>query len=249
MNMDSPLSTTGKASSAGWGRDVLKIIAISAFFVGVALALQHTALRERFLDVPLVREFLTTGGGTGPVSQPALLFVLTFSLLIGVGLPRLWVSAIAGAAFGALWGTFLSLLASVAGAAIVYHFGRTLLAGILQRRIGARMALWQTRFQHNAYWWVLYMRLFPLSNATLAGLVCGACRIPVGAYLAGSLLGFIPLTIVFTVLGSGGIEGNFYQIAIGIGLLLLAVGVRKLLAATFLPPEARDAATQPEMRY
>jgi uncharacterized membrane protein YdjX (TVP38/TMEM64 family) len=147
-----------------------------------------------------------------------------------------------------LWGTLLALLASVTGAAIVYRFGCTLLAGILQRRSGARLARRQTRFAHNAFWWVLYMRFFPLSNATLAGLVCGACRIPVGAYLAGSLLGFIPLIIVLTLLGSGGIKGNFYQIAIGIGLLLLAVGVRKLLAPAFRPPEVRDAAEQPEMR-
>ena len=81
------------------------------------------------------------------------------------------------------------------------------------------------------------MRLFPLSNATLAGLVCGACRLPAKPYLAGSLLGFIPLTVVFAVFGDGGAKGNFYQIALGTLLLLLAVGGRKLLAAVFRPPQ------------
>lgn len=77
--------------------------------------------------------------------------------------------------------------------------------------------------------------------------ICGTCRIPVGAYPAGSLLGFIPLTIVFAVLGSGGIKRNFYPIAIGIGLLLLAVGGGKRLAPAFRSPEARNTTTQPEM--
>ena len=245
--MDKPFTMADQAPSEGWGLDVLKIIAVSAFFVGVALLLQNDALRERFLTIPQLRELLMTGGAAGHTYRQALLFVLTFSLLIGVGLPRLWVSALAGAAFGTLWGSLLALIASVAGAAIVYRFGRTLLSGILQRRIGSRLALWQARFESNAFWWVLYMRLFPLSNATLAGLVCGACRIPFGAYLAGSLLGFIPFTIVFAVFGSGGIQGNFYQIAIGIVLLLVAVGGRKRLASAFRPPETYNAAQQPEM--
>ena len=247
MSMDSLLLTTGKTPNEGLGKDVVKIITISALFVGIALLLQNSALRARFLDAPLLREVLDTAGTPGHIYWHALLFVVTFSLLIGLGLPRLWVSAIAGAAFGTLWGTLLALAASVAGAAMVHRFGRTLLAGLLQRRIGPRLALWQARFDHNAFWWVLYMRLFPLSNATLAGLVCGACRIPIGPYLAGSLLGFIPLTIVFAIFGSGGAKGNFYQVALGTLLLLLTVGGRKLLAPVFRPSESRKASEHSEM--
>ena len=247
MSLDKPLAANGKSTSEGLGRDVLKIIAVSAFFVGIALVLQNDALRSRLLDLPLLRDLLKTAGEPGHIYRQALLFVLTFSLLIGVGMPRLWVSAIAGAAFGALWGSLLALVASVAGAAIVYRFGRSLLAGILQRRIGSRLALWQARFERNAFWWVLYMRLFPLSNATLAGLVCGACRIPVGAYLAGSLLGFVPLTFVFAIFGSGGVKGNFYQVALGTVLLLLVVGGRKLLAPAFRPPESPKTSEHPGM--
>jgi len=245
MSLDRATSARGKTLSGRLGRDVVKILAVSAFFVGIALLLQNDALRARILDAPLLRNLLETAEAPGHIYRQASLFVLTFSLLIGLGMPRLWVSAISGAAFGPLWGTLLALVASVAGAAIVYRFGRTLLAGILQRRIRSRLSLWQTRFEHNAFWWVLYMRLFPLSNATLAGLVCGACRIPLGAYLAGSLIGFIPLTVVFAVFGSGGAKGDFYQVALGTLLLLLAVGDRKRLAPVFRPPESRGSSDHP----
>jgi uncharacterized membrane protein YdjX (TVP38/TMEM64 family) len=100
------------------------------------------------------------------------------------------------------------------------------------------LALWQTRFATNAFWWVLYLRLFPLSNATLAGLLCGGCRIPLGPYLAGSLLGFIPLTLVFAVFGSGGASGSYYQVAVGALLLVAAVGSRKAMAR-LIPPLKR----------
>jgi len=238
MSSDNPFLAIAKPPSEKLGGDVLKIIAVSAFFVGIALLLQNDALRARLLDTPLLRELLSAAREPGHIYRQALLFLFTFSLLIGVGMPRLWASAIAGAAFGTLWGILLALAASVAGAAIVYLLGRTLLAGLLHRRIGPRLGTWQKRFEQNAFWWVLYMRLFPLSNATLAGLVCGACRIPPVAYLAGSFLGFIPLTVVFAVFGSGGASGNFYQVALGSILLVAAVGGRKFLTR-FFPPLKR----------
>jgi uncharacterized membrane protein YdjX (TVP38/TMEM64 family) len=235
MSSDSPIAVIEKSPSGKLGGDILKIIVVSAFFVGIALVLQNNALRARLLEIPLLRELLAAASEPGHIYRQALLFVFTFSLLIGVGLPRLWVSAIAGAAFGTLWGILLALAASAAGAAIVYLFGHTLLTGLLHRRIGPRLTTWQKRFEQNAFWWVLYMRLFPLSNATLAGLVCGACTIPLGAYLSASVLGFIPLTVVFAVFGSGGASGNFYQVALGSILLVAAVGGRIILTRFFQP--------------
>jgi len=233
--MDGHLHFLDAAPPERLWKDLLKISAASLFFGGVALLLRNDSFRFQLVNLPLLREVLPVTGGTW---RQALFFTVTFSLLIGVGMPRLWVSALGGAAFGLLWGSLLALAASVAGAAIVYRFGRTLLADMVRRRIGPRLALWQTRFETNAFWWVLYMRLFPLSNATLAGLLCGACRIPHGPYLAGSLLGFIPLTLVFAVFGSGGASGSYYQVAVGALLLVAAVGSRKAMAR-LMPPLKR----------
>jgi len=216
-------------------KDVLKITAVSFFFVGIALLLRNTPFQFQLTDFPLLSATFSGARVAGGTGQQALLFVVIFSLLIGVGLPRLWVSAIAGALFGTLWGILLALAATLAGAAIVYSIGRAVLAGMVRRRMGTRLATWQARFEANAFWWVLYMRLFPLSNATLAGLLCGACRIPLRAYLAGSFLGFIPLTVVFTIFGHGGAQGNLYLVGLGSLLLATAVGGRKFLTR-FIPP-------------
>jgi uncharacterized membrane protein YdjX (TVP38/TMEM64 family) len=191
-------------------------------------------------NFPLLREAFSGSGAPGGTWRQALLFAVIFSLLIGVGLPRLWVSAIAGALFGTLWGTLLALAATLVGAAIVYRIGWAVLAGMVRRRMGSRLALWRARFEANAFWWVLYMRLFPLSNATMAGLLCGACRIPFRAYLAGSFLGFIPLTVVFAIFGNGGAQGNLSLVGLGAILLATAVGGRKLLTR-FIPPMKRLA--------
>ena len=214
-------------------KDLFKVIAVSLFFAGMAVLIRNEAVRVHIMNIPILWESLPGMDLFRGTWSRAAFFVIASSLLIGVGMPRLWVSAIAGAVFGALVGTLLALAATIVGAVIVYWIGQTGLAGMIRRRIGPRLMLWQRRFEANAFWWVLYIRLFPLSNATLAGLLCGACRIPFRAYLAGSFLGFIPLTVVFAIFGNGGAQGNLYLVGLGFILIAITVFGRKLILRAF----------------
>lgn len=219
-------------------KDLFKIIAVSLFFAGIAILIRNESVRAHIMHLPILVKSLARKGLPGGSGLRAVLFVVAFSLLTGVGMPRLWVSAIAGAFFGTLWGIPLALAATVLGATIVYWIGQAVLAGMVGHRMGPRLTIWQARFEANAFWWVLYLRLFPLSNATLTGLLCGACRIPLRAYLAGSLIGFIPLTVVFAVFGSGGARGNLYLVGLGFMLIALTVFGRKSVMRAFSPREA-----------
>jgi uncharacterized membrane protein YdjX (TVP38/TMEM64 family) len=214
-------------------KDLFRIIAVSLFFAGVAILIRSESVHAHIMHIPILVKSLAGRGLPERNGPRAVLFTVAFSLLIGVGMPRLWVSALAGALFGVLWGTLLALMATLVGAAIVYWVGQAALAGMVRRRMGPRRTIWQARFEANAFWWVLYVRLFPLSNATLAGLLCGACRIPLPAYLAGSLIGFIPLTVVFAVFGSGGARGNLYLVGLGFILIAITVFGRKTVMRAF----------------
>ena len=137
------------------------------------------------------------------------------------------MSGAAGAIYGALLGTVLALAAAMIGAATVYGMGRSLLGDMVNRRLkNGQLALWHRRFQENAFWWVLYGRLFPFSNATFKSLLCGCCRVPFSPYLRASFLGFIPLTFVFAAFGSGSMKGDIHQILLGFLLLLVALFAR-----------------------
>jgi len=53
--------------------------------------------------------------------------------------------------------------------------------------------------------------------------------------MLGSLLGFIPLAIVFAMYGSGGVTGSLWQIAFATALLILSMAARKILDKWFTP--------------
>ncbi len=216
--------------------DVGRIVVVAAFFIGLSFLLQISEVRKILFDLDTFRVLLHVGDSSSDYLISAVFFVLAGSCLIAMGIPRLWASAVGGAIYGAFIGTLLSILASLVGASILYHVGKYFLAQVVERRMGERMKLWQKRFQQNAFWWVLYARIFPFSNSTLLSLFCGCNRVTFSSYLQGSLLGFIPLAVAFSAFGSGGIKGNFYQIGFATAILSSVIVIRRLLNRRISPP-------------
>lgn len=169
-------------------------------------------------------------------------FVILGGALISLGLPRIWFSAAAGAIYGMGAGIPAALAASLMGSGVLFWLGKTFLGAVVQRRATGKMAVWRCGLQQNAFWWVLYLRLFPLSNTTFASLLCGSCRVPFNAYMGASLIGFLPFTIAFAAFGHGGFHGKLSQLLIGFALLGATIGIRKWLIQTQsnipIPPES-----------
>ncbi len=60
----------------------------------------------------------------------------------------------------------------------------------------------------------LTLRLLPVGNNLLLNLLAGLSAVPAGPFLAATALGYLPQTIVFTLLGSGAQVGHAAQAAI-----------------------------------
>jgi len=218
--------------------DIARVVLLVAFFSAMALLLQRPDLRKILFDMDTLRSVLKGGEGTSGYLMSALVFTLAGGGLIALGFPRLWASAVAGIIYGAFMGTILSVVASLLGASVLYQAGKTLFAAVVERRVGDTLKVWQVRFQENAFWWVLYARIFPFSNSTVMSLLCGSCNVPFTAYLLGSLVGFVPLAVVFAAFGSGGAKGNLWQIGFATALLVLSIFSRRLMNRWF--PSSRD---------
>lgn len=213
--------------------DISRIVLIVGFFSAIAFMMKRSDFFPLVVDIHTIRSTLQGGGLLSGKILSAVAFVFASGGLIGLGVPRLWASAVAGVIYGAVMGTFLSVLASLMGSSLLFLAGRTILAGVVERRMGNRIKEWQARFQENAFWWVLYGRFFPLSNSTVMSLLCGCCKISFSAFMAGSCIGFIPLAVVFATYGSGGAKGNIWQIGFATVLLVLSIFSRKIINRWF----------------
>ena len=207
-------------------KDLSKVLVIGLGFFLLALFFRSDMARESFDNVHQVRSFLKSGAVPGGLAGSGTVFVLLTGLLISLGVPRIWIAALGGAVYGAALGSTLSLLAATLGATVLFFAGSTFLGAIVQRRVGGRLSRFVERLNREAFWWVLYLRLFPFGNSTMQSLLLGSLGIPFPQYLGASVLGFIPLTVIFAMFGSGGVKGNFGQVWLGLGLIAVVALIR-----------------------
>ncbi len=215
-----------------WKKDASRVLIIVTIFVVALLLLRWEPVRANLFDVVRLRDSL--GPDDSPLRQlkSSIIFAAVGTLLVGLGMPRLWVSVAAGGVFGAVLGTTLALISSVLGSIITYLVGRSLLGSVIRRRLGKypRFARVRSHLERNAFLFTLSMRLFPFSNTTLTSLFCGSCKVPLGPYTIATIIGFLPLTIVFATFGSGTAKAQYEQILLGVVMLLIVVLVQRFLA-------------------
>ena len=210
-------------------KDLTTIIIFGVILFLLALLFRSDLARDLFENVHRIRSFLKSDAVPGGLAGSGIVFVTGTSVLISLGVPRIWISALGGAVYGAVLGALLSLCSTVIGATALFFAGSTFLGSIVQRRFRSRAGNFVDRLSREAFWWTLYLRLFPFSNSTVQSLLFGSMRVPFSAYISGSILGFIPLTVVFAVFGSGGVKGNYNQIWLGFALIAAVALMRHLM--------------------
>jgi uncharacterized membrane protein YdjX (TVP38/TMEM64 family) len=220
--------------------DILRVGLLVAVFTAMALLLQRPDVRKLLFDMETIRSELKGTGNAPGCVYSGLIFALAGGVLNALGLPRLWVSAVGGIIYGAVMGSIFSILASLFGASLLYLAGKSILAAVVERRLGDKATTWKVRFQENAFWWVLYIILFPFSNSTVMSLVCGSCKVPYVPFISAALVGFVPLAVVFATYGSGGAKGNIWQIGFATILLVLSILLRGFLKRWFPAPKEDD---------
>ena len=111
-----------------------------------------------------------------------------FALLLGFLFGR-WVAA-AVIVVGATIGTSLLFLAV-----------RYLFADVVRRRLGPMAARIEAGFTRNAFCWMLFLRLTPMVPYFVVNLVPTITGIRLRTYALATMIGIIPVTLVFTNLG------------------------------------------------
>lgn len=131
-----------------------------------------------------------------------LYFVLISSVLMMAGVPRLLFCGVAGLAFGFWEGMLWSLIGSLLGSYTAFRIARWGGREWLTSRFGSRRFFRRIVEAKPTVASVFLIRLLPVSNAVVnVGLALG--RVGDGAFVVGSLLGFLPQGVVAVLVGSG----------------------------------------------
>jgi uncharacterized membrane protein YdjX (TVP38/TMEM64 family) len=172
---------------------------------------------------------LAAGGGDRDSPLDLLGFAAAGAVLCAAGLPRQVVAYAAGLAFGAWGGGALALVAQLAGCALDLFWARTLARDWVLRRLRGRLARADRLLAANPFSATLTLRLLPVGNNLVLNLLAGVSSVPAGRFLAASLVGYVPQTAVFALLGAGARPAHNADIGLGAALFLASAASGLLL--------------------
>lgn len=228
-----PSEPTTVLPSVGW-RDFMPVAKLLALVISVGVGMyliKNTEWGQSLLDVQNrervedLRRQIADGGVWGPMA-----FVVLGGLLTAVGLPRVALSAMGGLVFGFAEGVAWSLAGTMIGCVSGFYYARLLGRSFIEQKFGRRLEKYRDMLREHSFSMGLIIRLLPVGSNTLTTLVAGVSDVRASGFFLGSLLGYLPLTVIFALAGSGMRKNPAMRLTIGAGLLALSVGLMLIVA-------------------
>jgi uncharacterized membrane protein YdjX (TVP38/TMEM64 family) len=133
----------------------------------------------------------------------ALIYIVTYGLLVALSVPGGAVLTIAGGfLFGPWLGTLCAVVGATLGATGIFLAARAGLGG-LAHRAGPFVAKLEAGFRADAFNYLLVLRLVFIFPFWLVNLVPALVGVKLRTYVLATFIGIIPATFVFASLGSG----------------------------------------------
>lgn len=131
-------------------------------------------------------------------------FVVAYAAVVALSLPGSTVMTLAGGfLFGTWLGATLNVLGASAGAALLFFVARSAVGDALRARAGPFLKRMEDGFRRDAFNYLLFLRLVPAFPFWAVNLVPALLGMRAGPFVAATMIGIIPGTIVYTAFGAG----------------------------------------------
>lgn len=170
----------------------------------------------------------------------ALLFLLMGGMFTAIGLPRQIIAFLGGYAFSIGLGTLLGALAALLGCMLSFGYARLFGKGLLRAKLGERAGRFDHFIHAHPFSMTVLIRLLPVGSNLLTNLAAGISSIRPASFFFGTLLGYLPQTLVFALVGSGVHIAPTLKLSLAIGLFLISGALGAWLYRRFRHGQSLD---------
>lgn len=132
-----------------------------------------------------------------------IIFIGLGGLLAAVGFPRQVLAFMGGYAFGVVKGTTITVLATSVGCLLTFSYARLLGRSFIQRKFPRKIKRIDDFLSDSPFAMTLLIRLLPVGSNVATNAAAGVSGVPVLPFVFGSMVGYIPQSLVFALAGSG----------------------------------------------
>ncbi|MFB5663974.1 TVP38/TMEM64 family protein [Alteribacillus sp. HJP-4] len=163
-----------------------------------------------------------------------IFFIILYTIRPFTLFPASIMSLGGGLAFGAFPGVVYIIAGAAAGACLSFLTARKLGKNLSSAVWKGKARGLQEQLEGNGFLYTLLLRLIPVLNFDLVSYVCGISKVRFRAFMAATLIGIIPGSAAYSLLGAGLIDGDATQLmtaaAVFAAIAILAYLLRKLKA-------------------
>jgi uncharacterized membrane protein YdjX (TVP38/TMEM64 family) len=187
---------------------ILKIILLTAVAL-LFVILQFSFDVVRYLQPESVKSRLAMMGVWAPIAYTAVM-----ALVVATPLPSLPLNIAAGAYFGPLAGTLLSVTGATFGALINFFLARFFGREVIERHLKGHINFCPSCSDRLLTKIVLLGRLIPVLSFDLISYGAGLTKMSARNFAAANFIGMLPLTFIYNYLGS------MVTVNTGVGIIL-----------------------------
>ncbi len=175
------------------------LVVVAVIALGWSGALKHLSLAE----LRASRQALT-----GYVRHHPLLSLMAYlGVYIGaitLSLPAALILTLSGGfLFGPWLGGVAAALGATAGATAVFAISRLTVGDALERGANPRIRALEEGIKKDAFFYLLTLRLIPITPFWLVNVAAGLLSIRVSTYVSATLIGIAPVSMIYAGIGSG----------------------------------------------
>jgi uncharacterized membrane protein YdjX (TVP38/TMEM64 family) len=196
-------------------KNTLVKLAAILLIVTALLALNHFVFKVTPISL---RDWVLSFGMVAPIIYVILNVIRPFTLF-----PISVLSLAGGLAFGVIWGTVYTVFSGTIGAILSFYIAKHLGSRWLRNKTDApsRVVQWQNQLKDKGFLYILLLRIIPILNFDLVSYVAGVSKLKLRSYIFATMLGVLPGTLAYNLLGDSFIKGNGTAIAVAVTLVLL----------------------------
>lgn len=161
--------------------------------------------------------------------------VLILAKIIGavIFFPGTPLTLLAGATFGVVWGSVVSLIGNILGATMAFFISRYFLQKYVVKNILSKypnIAQYEKRFSTHGLETVILLRLIPLFPFNVLNYLLGVTRVSNRDYIVGTAIGIIPGTIAFVYFGQSLAMLSVVHIVLSVVAIIGLIYIGKIYA-------------------
>lgn len=132
------------------------------------------------------------------------LYAAVYVATVALSLPTALVLTLTGGfLFGPWIGGAVASVSCTLGAAVVFLISRLTVGDAVEAKTGARVRAVAEEIKKDAFFYILTLRLIPVTPFWLTNVAAGLIAIPFWTFFLASLIGIFPVGLIYAGIGSG----------------------------------------------